>query len=59
MNHTATSPFDLWMKRLLTATLLALVVALITVGLVFYGPGVRAQGFREQDRPLAAKGDVR
>jgi hypothetical protein len=59
MNLTAISPFDLWMKRLLTATLLVLVAALITLGVLLYGPGARAQGYGPQDRPLAAEGVIR
>ena len=36
-----------------------LVVALIALGVVLYGPGARAQGFHPQDRPLAAEGVIR
>jgi hypothetical protein len=59
MNTVRPDPLDLWMKRVLTATMLALMVTLIAVGIVLYGPGTRAHAFAEQARPLATQGDDR
>ena len=58
IDATHSSLLDVWVKRVLTATLLAVVMALIAAGVVLYGPGARAQSFSEQDRSLASKGVV-
>jgi hypothetical protein len=58
MSPSPTSPFDIWLKRVTTATLLAVVVALVALGIAFYGPGAHARTLTQQIRHTA-DGDVR
>ena len=44
MTSLARSSTDLWLKRVAAATVLALVVALLALGIAFYGPRAHARG---------------
>ena len=52
MNPT-TSSFERWITRLTTATVLAVMVALVGLGIAFYGPGAQARALHTQIRPMA------
>jgi len=49
----SSSTFERWVTRVTAATVLAVVAALLGLGLAFYGPGARAQAFHPQIRPVA------
>jgi hypothetical protein len=51
MNPTSSS-FERWITRLTAATVLAVVVALLGLGIAFYGPGAQARALI-QIRPVA------
>jgi hypothetical protein len=52
MNPTSSS-FERWITRLTTATVLAVMVALVVLGIAFYGPGAQARALHIQTRPVA------
>ena len=47
----ATTSFERWVTRLTAATVLAVVVALLGLGIAFYGPGAHARALHP--RPTA------
>jgi len=47
------SSLERWITRLTAATVLAVLAALLGVGLVLYGPGADARDLRSQIRPVA------
>jgi len=49
----ASSSFERWVTRLTAATVLAVVVALLGLGIAFYGPGAQAPALHSQIRPVA------
>jgi hypothetical protein len=49
----ASSSFERWVTRLTAATVLAVVVALLGLGIAFYGPGAQARALHSQVRPVA------
>jgi len=42
-----------WITRLTAATVLAVVVALLGLGIALYGPGAQARALHPQIRPVA------
>jgi len=52
MNLTSSS-LEKWITRLTTATVLAIMVALVGLGIALYGPGAQARALHNQIRPLA------
>jgi hypothetical protein len=52
MNPTSSS-FERWVTRLTAVTVLAVVVALLGLGIAFYGPGAQARAMHSQIRPVA------
>jgi len=52
MNPNSSS-FERWITRLTTATVLAVMVALVVLGIALYGPGAQARAFHNQIRPVA------
>jgi len=56
MTTLARSSTDLWLKRVAAATVLALVAALLALGIVLYGPRAPARDFNPAVR-VAADGD--
>jgi len=52
MNPTSSS-FERWIMRVTAATVLAVVVALLGLGIAFYGPGAQARALHPQIRPVA------
>lgn len=51
--NPASSSFERWVTRLTAATVLAVVVALVGLGIAFYGPGAQARALHSQIRPVA------
>jgi hypothetical protein len=49
----ASSSFERWVTRLTAATVLAVVAALLGLGIAFYGPGAQARAIQSQIRPVA------
>jgi len=49
----ATSRFERWITGLTAATVLAVVVALLGLGIALYGPGAQARALHPQIRPTA------
>ena len=49
----ASSSFERWITRLTAATVLAVVVALLGLGIALYGPGAHAHALHPQIRPVA------
>ena len=49
----ATDSFERWITRLTAATVLAVVVALLGLGIALYGPGAQARAIHSQIRPVA------
>jgi hypothetical protein len=47
------SSFERWVTRVTAATVLAVVVALLGLGIVLYGPGAQARALHFQIRPVA------
>jgi hypothetical protein len=47
------SRFERWVTRVTAATVLAVVVALLGLGIVLYGPGAQARALHFQIRPVA------
>jgi hypothetical protein len=47
------SSFERWVTRLTTATVLAVMVALVGLGIALYGPGAQARALHNQIRPVA------
>ncbi len=52
MTPTASS-LETWITRLTAATVLAVVAALLGLGIAFYGPGAQARALHPQVRPVA------
>jgi hypothetical protein len=52
MNQTSTS-LERWITRVTAATVLAVMVALVVLGIAFYGPGAQARALHNQTRPVA------
>ena len=52
MNPTGSS-FERWITRLTAATVLAVMVALVVLGIALYGPGAQAWALHNQIRPVA------
>ena len=52
MNPNSSS-LEKWITRLTTATVLAIMVALVGLGIALYGPGAQARAFHNQIRPVA------
>ena len=52
MNSTSSS-FERWITRVTAATVLAVVVALLGLGIALYGPGAQARALHPQIRPVA------
>ncbi len=51
--NPASSSFERWITRLTAVTVLAVVVALLGLGIAFYGPGAQARALHSQIRPMA------
>ncbi|HZX43937.1 MAG TPA: hypothetical protein VFE93_19015 [Myxococcaceae bacterium] len=51
--NPASSSFERWITRLTAVTVLAVVVALLGLGIAFYGPGAQARALHSQIRPVA------
>jgi hypothetical protein len=51
--NPASPQFEMWITRLTAATVLAVVVALLGLGIAFYGPGAEARAMNSQIRPVA------
>jgi hypothetical protein len=49
----ATTSLEKWITGLTAATVLAVVAALLGLGIAFYGPGAQARAFQTQVRPMA------
>jgi len=49
----ATDSFERWITRLTAATVLAVVAALLGLGIAFYGPGAQGRALHPQIRPVA------
>ncbi len=49
--NPASSSFERWVTRLTAATVLAVVAALLGLGVAFYGPGAQARALTRQVRP--------
>lgn len=47
------STFETWVTRLTAATVLAVMAALLGLGIAFYGPGAQARAVHPQIRPMA------
>ncbi|HUM09330.1 MAG TPA: hypothetical protein VLT82_00100 [Myxococcaceae bacterium] len=47
------SGLERWLTRLTAVTVLAVIVALLGLGIAFYGPGAQARALRSQIRPVA------
>jgi len=47
------SSFERWITRLTAATVLAVMVALVVLGIALYGPGAQARALHNQIRPAA------
>ena len=56
MTSLARSSTDLWLKRVAAATVLALMAALLVLGIILYGPRAHAQDLDPAVR-IAADGD--
>lgn len=52
MSPQSTS-LERWITGLTAATVLAVVVALLGLGIAFYGPGAQARALHPQVRPVA------
>jgi len=52
MNPNSSS-LEKWITRLTTATVLAIMVALVGLGIALYGPGAQARALHNQIRPVA------
>ena len=48
-----TDSFERWITRLTAATVLAVVAALLGLGIAFYGPGAQARAAHSQIRLVA------
>ena len=48
------STLETWITRLTAVTVLAVVAALLGLGIAFYGPGAQARALHPQVRPVAA-----
>jgi len=48
-----TDSFERWITRLTAATVLAVVAALLGLGIAFYGPGAQGRALHPQIRPVA------
>jgi hypothetical protein len=51
--NPASSSLERWITRLTAATVLAVVAALLGLGIAFYGPGAQARALHSQIRPVA------
>ena len=49
----ASSRFERWITGFTAATVLAVVAALLGLGIAFYGPGAQARALQTQVRPMA------
>ena len=47
------SSLERWITRVTAATVLAVMVALVVLGIALYGPGAQARAFHNQIRPVA------
>lgn len=47
------STLETWITRLTAVTVLAVVAALLGLGIAFYGPGAQARALHPQVRPVA------
>ena len=47
------SRLERWLTRVTAVTVLAVVAALLGLGIAFYGPGAQARAFHPQIRPVA------
>ena len=56
MTSLARSSTDLWLKRVAAATVLALMAALLVLGIILYGPRAHARDLDPAVR-IAADGD--
>ena len=52
MNQTGNS-LERWITRVTAATVLAVMVALVILGITLYGPGAQARALHNQIRPVA------
>ncbi|HVP62772.1 MAG TPA: hypothetical protein VMT11_19605 [Myxococcaceae bacterium] len=51
--NPSSSSFERWITRLTAATVIAVVAALLGLGIAFYGPGAQARALHPQIRPVA------
>ena len=51
--NPSSSSFERWLTGLTAATVLAVVVALLGLGIALYGPGAQARALHPQVRPVA------
>ena len=51
--NPSSSSFERWITRVTAATVLAVVVALLGLGIALYGPGAQARALHPQIRPVA------
>ena len=49
----SSSTFERWITGVTAATVLAVVVALLGLGIALYGPGAQARALHPQIRPVA------
>lgn len=47
------SSLERWLTRVTAVTVLAVVAALLGLGIAFYGPGAQARAIHHQIRPVA------
>ena len=47
------SSLERWLTRVTAVTVLAVVAALLGLGIAFYGPGAQARAIHSQIRPVA------
>jgi hypothetical protein len=51
--NPASSSFERWITRVTAVTVLAVVAALLGLGIAFYGPGAQTRALHSQIRPVA------
>ncbi|HET9035607.1 MAG TPA: hypothetical protein VFN45_05360 [Myxococcaceae bacterium] len=51
--NPSSSTFERWITGVTAATVLAVVVALLGLGIALYGPGAQARALHSQIRPVA------
>jgi len=47
------TPLETWITRVTAVTVLAVMAALLGLGIAFYGPGAHARDLHPQTRPVA------